>query len=170
MSFIDWKDIFDDIFEAYPDKWSLNQMHRNNVSQLRKLQTKRTMERQAYARFHCPKCSNSWTSAKAQVIFYYPSANQRLGQITSRFYGQQCKKCSRNGNYFVDPEYDTDEIKFILEKLYERIGWNCYDKKRPPKTTNTSDKEIDMKGPHEKSLCEACQLGCCDRALTITKR
>ncbi|CAF1083323.1 unnamed protein product [Adineta steineri] len=147
MSFIDWKDIFDDIFEAYPDKWSLNQMHRNNVSQLRKLQTKRTMERQAYARFHCPKC-----------------------QITSRFYGQQCKKCSRNGNYFVDPEYDTDEIKFILEKLYERIGWNCYGKKRPPKTTNTSDKEIDMKGPHEKSLCEACQLGCCDRALTMKKR
>lgn len=51
MSFIDWKDLFDDIFEGYPDKWTLNWVHRNNTSQYQKLQNKREMERTGYARY-----------------------------------------------------------------------------------------------------------------------
>jgi hypothetical protein len=50
MSFIDWRDVFDDIFEAYPDKWKLTYVHRNDTSQNQKLQTKREMKWTRYAR------------------------------------------------------------------------------------------------------------------------
>jgi hypothetical protein len=50
MSFIDWRDVFDDIFEAYPDKWKLTYVHRNDTSQNQKLQTKREMKWTTYAR------------------------------------------------------------------------------------------------------------------------
>jgi len=184
MSFIEWKDIFDDIFEAYPDKWTLTCVHRNNRSQYEKLQKKRQMPRTRYARyvsfasflfisilffcrFHCSKCSNNWASAKAMVILYYPNSNESLGKVTLRFFGQQCRRCSRNN--FVDPEFDEESIKLTLEKLYERIGWNCYGEERPPKMENNNDKKNNIQGPHETNLCEACQLGCCDQILTKTK-
>jgi hypothetical protein len=50
MSFIDWKDLFDDIFEASSDKWKLKHVQRNDTSQNRKLQTKREMKWTGYAR------------------------------------------------------------------------------------------------------------------------
>ncbi len=51
MSFIDWKDSFDDIFEAYPGKWTLNFLHRNNKNPYEKLKNKRTMQHIGYARY-----------------------------------------------------------------------------------------------------------------------
>lgn len=95
------------------------------------------------------------------VLLYFPTSNQPLGKVTLRFFGQQCKKCS--GNNFVDPEFDNDTIKLTLEKLYERIGWFCYGKERPPKTRNNDHQMNKIQGPHEKALCEACRLGYCDQ-------
>jgi hypothetical protein len=182
MSFIDWKDLFDDIFESYPNKWILTFLHRNNPRQYQKLQNNRQMERTGYARymnffgffmyrdcffdlhrFHCPKCSKAWTSAKAKVIFYYPNNDQPLGKVTLRFFGQQCKQCSHTNDYFVDPEFENETIKLFLEKLYERIGWFCYGKKRPKTIRSNDHHENKIDGPHEKALCEACRMGCCDK-------
>ncbi len=87
-----------------------------------------------------------------------------------RFYGQQCRKCSRFNNDFVDPEYDDDKMKLILEKLYERIGYDCYGKKRPPKPKIDVEKKNNIQGPHEKNLCEACRMGCCDQTSIIKKK
>ncbi len=123
-----------------------------------------------FYRFHCPKCSKGWASAKAKVVFYYPNRNQPLGRVSMRFYGQQCRKCSRVNNNFVDPEYDNDAMKLILEKLYEIIGYNCYGKQRPPKPKNYVEKENNIQGPHEKNLCEACKMGCCDQISIIKKK
>ncbi len=50
MSFIDWKDSFDDIFEAYPDKWTLNCVYRNNTNQYEKFANKLKMQHTGYAR------------------------------------------------------------------------------------------------------------------------
>jgi hypothetical protein len=51
MSFIEWKDLFDDIFEGYPDQWTLTHVHRNDKIQFQKLQNQRKMERDGYARY-----------------------------------------------------------------------------------------------------------------------
>ncbi len=51
MSFIDWKDLFDDIFESYPDNWTLICVHRNDKSQCDKLGEQRQMKKTGYARY-----------------------------------------------------------------------------------------------------------------------
>ncbi|CAF2559645.1 unnamed protein product [Rotaria sp. Silwood2] len=163
MSIIDWQTLFDDIFDGYPDKWTLSCVHRSDKRQNKKLENQRKMEKTGYARFHCPKCSNGWASAKAKVVLYYPNANEPVGRVSIRFFGQQCKKCCRNATYFADPEFEDDWIKPTLEKLYERIGWNCYHQKRPTKPIYNDRKVTNIEGPHEKALCEACQLGCCNQ-------
>jgi hypothetical protein len=100
-------------------------------------------------------------------MFYYSNDKQSLGKVALRFFGQQCKRCLRND--FVDPEFDDESIKFILEKLYQRIGWVCYDKERPPKKQNNDTKNNKIQGPHESKLCEACRLGICDQISTEPK-
>ncbi|UJR08322.1 hypothetical protein I4U23_012593 [Adineta vaga] len=169
MSFIDWNDLFDEIFEGYSHKWTLKQAHRHATHMFGHLQTQRCMERTKYAKFHCPKCSKGWASAKAKVDLYYPNFNQRLGQVTIRFYGQECRRCSRKGTYYVDPEFELDDIRFILEKLYERIGWDCYHKERPKTTKTYVERDNKIQGPHEEKLCEACKMGRCDQVSRKTK-
>jgi hypothetical protein len=51
MSFIDWRDLFDEIFEDYPHSWKLTCVQRSNTRQLQKLQKCRKMERTAYAKY-----------------------------------------------------------------------------------------------------------------------
>jgi hypothetical protein len=79
--------------------------------------------------------------------------------------GQQCRKCAGKNGPYADPIFDLDTIANILEKLYERIGWDCYHKPRPHKKKNNVDDENDgsygIKGEHERHLCEACKLGVC---------
>jgi hypothetical protein len=116
-----------------------------------------------FFRFHCPKCSNQWASAKAMVVFYYPNKGERIGLVQMRFFGQQCRQCSRKSDYYVDPEFEDDSIQIILKKLYEKIGWDCYGKARPAKSNIHKDRPNQIQGPHEKNLCEACHLGYCDR-------
>ncbi|CAF1303119.1 unnamed protein product [Adineta ricciae] len=164
MSLIEWRDAFDDIFQDYSDTWSLNQAHRNDKSLFNRLQTQYCLTQTRYARFHCPKCSNNWASAKAKVDLYYQKSHKSLGQVTLRFYGQECRKCSRKAVYYVDPDFDIDAIQIILEKLHERVGWFCYGKNRPEKRIiDTSNRDRVMNGPHQEHLCEACKMGRCDQ-------
>jgi hypothetical protein len=51
MSLIEWIDLFDDIFESYPDKWTLTSVHRDNTGQCSELLSQRRMERTGYARY-----------------------------------------------------------------------------------------------------------------------
>jgi len=95
------------------------------------------------------------------VIFYYPNKNQPFGKVTMQLFGQQCRKCIRKNGSYVDPIFDLDTIAEILEKLYEKIGYECYNKTRPRKQKNENDDRHDIKGEHESSLCEACKLGIC---------
>lgn len=50
MSFIDWNDVFDDIFESYPNEWTLIYVNRINAARSKTLKNQRTMERTGYAR------------------------------------------------------------------------------------------------------------------------
>lgn len=127
----------------------------------------------ARCRFHCPKCSNNWASAKATAILYYPHAGAQLREVCLRLYGQQCKKCLHRGNQFADPEFEEESIKKMLSQLYERVECDYYGKRRPPrKTKERPSPERVMKGPHEKHLCEACQRGHCTevRSVLFSKR
>jgi hypothetical protein len=75
------------------------------------------------------------SSTKAQVIFYYP---EPLGKITMQALG---RKCSRRKGLYSDPLFDFDTV---LEKLYERIGWDFYNKPKLPQKRNDSyDEEED---------------------------
>ncbi|CAF5064532.1 unnamed protein product, partial [Rotaria sp. Silwood1] len=47
------------------------------------------MERTGYAQFVCTRCSNHWSSAKANIMFYYPAKNEPLGKIGIRLFGQK---------------------------------------------------------------------------------
>jgi hypothetical protein len=99
------------------------------------------------------------------VIFYYPNKNQPLRKVTMQILGQQCRKCNRKNGPYADPIFDLGIITEILEKLYERIGWDCYGKPRPRRKKNdnddANDSPYDSKGEHESSLCEACKLRIC---------
>ncbi|CAF3353965.1 unnamed protein product [Rotaria socialis] len=163
MSLIEWQSLFEDVFESYPDKWALRCVYRHDSSQNRRLQNKRVMDRTGYARFHCPKCSNGWASAKAKITLYYPNYDEPIGTVLLRFYGQKCKKCDGRKLSFADPEFEVDWINLTLEKLYESIGCCFYGKQRPEKPKNDYNKVINIEGPHESKLCEACQLGRCDQ-------
>jgi hypothetical protein len=77
------------------------------------------------------------SSTKAQMIFYYPKP---LGKITIQVLDRRRRKCSWKDPY-ANPIFDFDTI---LEKLYERIGWDFYNKPKLPKKRNDSyDEEED---------------------------
>jgi hypothetical protein len=97
------------------------------------------------------------------VVLYYPHHKQSSGNVTLRFFGQQCRKCSRVNDYFVDPEFENDWIKLTLEKLHVTFGWLYYGEKKPEKKEFNGDKKNNITGPHESKLCEACRMGCCDQ-------
>ena len=115
-------------------------------------------------RFHCPKCSNSWASAKAMAILYHPNPNQPRGKVTLRLFGQQCRRCSRVNDYFVDPEFEDDSIRLTLDKLYNKFKWVYYGEERPKRAERRDDRPNKIEGPHKKELCEACRMGCCEQA------
>ncbi|CAF0954516.1 unnamed protein product [Adineta steineri] len=164
MSFIDWQDLFNEVFEDCYDSWILAFLHRNDMSQHENLEKNcAKMTRTGYAHFHCKKCSKTWSSAKAQVILYHPKSKTSSRKVTLRFYGQQCKRCSNRNNHFVDPEFEDDKIKLYLEALYQKFGWYYYGEERPETQNQDINKERQMNGPHVKELCEACQSGCCER-------
>ena len=186
MSFIEWTDVFNDVFEDEPDDWCLTLVHRNDASQIRRFEGQGKMTRTVFARyvdmqecrslvhhsfdrFHCGRCSNTWASAKAMLVLYYPRQGQPLGRVTLRFFGQECKKCQSRGVRFVEPELEIDAIQLTLEKLKERIGWDCYGRQRPKKLDMPDNRKRPMNGPHEKHLCEACQLGECEFTVVIKK-
>lgn len=52
MSFIDWKDVFDEIFEGLSDSWSFTLVSRGNQFRLTKLENERyKLERNGYAKY-----------------------------------------------------------------------------------------------------------------------
>jgi len=80
--------------------------------------------------------------------------------------GQQCRKCKGKNGPYADPIFDLGTISEILEKLHERIGWDCYNKPRPRRIKDDNNSLYDIKGEHESRLCEACKLHIC----TYTRR
>ena len=50
MTLIEWRDVFDDRFQDYPDTWSLNQAHRNDKNLFNRLQTQNCLTQKRYAR------------------------------------------------------------------------------------------------------------------------
>ena len=50
MAFVEWRETFDDLFEVCQDRWKLTLIHRSNLNQIRKLQSKNSMPWTTYAR------------------------------------------------------------------------------------------------------------------------
>jgi hypothetical protein len=49
MTFLDWRYLFDEIFQDYPDDWKLNYVHRNELNRIEGLQNHRKMNREKFA-------------------------------------------------------------------------------------------------------------------------
>ncbi len=49
MTFFDWRYLFNEIFQDYPDNWRLDYVHRNNLDRIRSLQNSRKMNREKLA-------------------------------------------------------------------------------------------------------------------------
>jgi hypothetical protein len=46
MTFFDWRYLFDEMFQDYPDDWKLNYVHRNDLNRIQGLQSHRKMNRE----------------------------------------------------------------------------------------------------------------------------
>jgi hypothetical protein len=51
MTFIEWREVFEEIFEDCPDSWTLSRVHRNDRNQLQKLESRRRMTWTAFAQY-----------------------------------------------------------------------------------------------------------------------
>lgn len=51
MSFITWKNIFDDVFRECPEKWKLSAVHRNDETEECKLKNKQYFRRKGFAKY-----------------------------------------------------------------------------------------------------------------------
>jgi hypothetical protein len=49
MAFFDWRYLFNEIFQEYPDDWRLNYVHRNELNRIQGLQNHRKMSREKFA-------------------------------------------------------------------------------------------------------------------------
>lgn len=49
MTFYDWRYIFNEIFQDYPDNWKLNYVHRNERNRIQSLQNQQIMKREKFA-------------------------------------------------------------------------------------------------------------------------
>lgn len=96
---------------------------------------------------------------------FFPQQGEARGTVQIRFFGQECKKCSRKRCQYVDPEFDKVWIRSALERFYQIIAVCFYGKKEPKSVKPKKVKEYDTKGPHETKLCEACRMGCCSQQL-----
>ncbi|XP_060690082.1 receptor-transporting protein 3-like isoform X1 [Hemiscyllium ocellatum] len=113
----------------------------------------------SFARFHCSTCPNKWASAKALIIFSMKLQNGE-GEVKVRFCKQQCRQNHAIEANFVEPVFDEENIKQVLNRLIAKIRQRCYHESIEKHTT-WCESNVEVQGPHEKKHCEACKLGIC---------
>ncbi|XP_029370190.1 receptor-transporting protein 4-like [Echeneis naucrates] len=159
-----WLDIFDELLNDdneldYGDQWTLN-FNYNQTNDLTPEQRRRGWKISScctLGSFRCSSCSRTWSSARVTLVFHYRLRGER-GTVIMRPFGQICRVCQSNN--FELPGFKSETAKQNLLRLFSKIRKNCYGDDDDDGGTSPSCTQRWTK-PHEKSLCEACQLGIC---------
>ncbi|XP_041912186.1 receptor-transporting protein 3-like isoform X2 [Alosa sapidissima] len=164
MSFQDWEITFEErteeLVEDYGDSWRLK--FDDNIEPDNPAQDWFQYIRGAFARFQCSKCKKTWPSRRVLVVFHFRlDGRKRKGTVEARRFRQECRRCQEAK--MEEPQFDSDNIEVLLEKLVERIRMRCYREtldgiQRDFRPVGRSE------GPHESSHCEACLKGVCRKA------
>ncbi|XP_078523106.1 receptor-transporting protein 3-like [Lissotriton helveticus] len=142
--------------EKLEDSWSLRWENRDSVER-----DWGQYEQQAFGRFNCSHCANSWTSVRVWILFQMKlEKERRRGTVKMHILKQKCNSC-RAGVY-EEPEFTVENINIILNNLLISILESCYGK-------DVEDDELQPivvygshRGPHQPEHCTACQQGICD--------
>lgn len=121
----------------------------------------------AKAQFKCHTCGHCWTSMRARCSFHISKPDEG-GIVLLKLFTQQCQHCYSS----VHPLWYYDEICRVMKNLAaiifqhclpdssESIYWDLtHDGIKPVR--RLFQRQGNMRGQHNPSLCEACQLGIC---------
>ncbi|OCT80650.1 receptor-transporting protein 3 [Xenopus laevis] len=116
----------------------------------------------AFGKYKCPDCPNSWKSIHSVIEFYIQLTN-RQGRVMMNPLGQQCKNCI---DQYVKPKMPNRIITIIVQNLIKTIRKKCYGEYVPQ--LDPADDGQSGHGPHIKKLCQACHLGICKANVFIS--
>nr|XP_008120851.1 PREDICTED: uncharacterized protein LOC103281310 [Anolis carolinensis] len=151
-----WRAVFKEkIRAAKPeDAWSLMMDETLELYQVPS-GWKRFLQDHAYARFTCSECGHRWASYKVILLFHVCwQPHKRQGCIRMRCFKQQCHKCMSKHE---DPEFTEESASKVLENFIVTIRKECYGEHI--EDAELSEVVIHSTGPHQRELCEGCQLG-----------
>ncbi|OCT80649.1 hypothetical protein XELAEV_18027462mg [Xenopus laevis] len=145
-----WKQTFYEMVDReLPHKWTIeicnekpNQMGWKSFTQ-----------HDAFGKYQCPDCPNSWKSIHSVIEFYIQLTD---GRVMMNPLGQQCKNCI---NQYIKPKMPNRIIRIIVKNLIKTIRKKCYGEYVPQ--LDPADDGQSGHGPHIKKLCQACRLGIC---------
>ncbi|XP_066458388.1 receptor-transporting protein 4-like isoform X1 [Eleutherodactylus coqui] len=139
-----------------PSRWSL--MVDENLQKKQNAKYKYFLQK-TFGSFGCSSCKRSWSSSKVRILFRmthnrYP----KQGNVTMRIFKQGCQSCY----VMQEPRISSENIKTVISNVVGHIERVFYGNEnvsddRPPRIYGK------LEGPHDTELCEACQLGMCDR-------
>ncbi|XP_030596953.1 receptor-transporting protein 3-like [Archocentrus centrarchus] len=154
--------LYDDNELDYGDRWTLN-FNYSLTSMVTNEERKRgwkVFTHCAYGNFQCASCKKTWASARVTLLFRYRLLRGQ-GTVIVRPFGQACRSC--RSNKFSLPGFDKKEVEHALHRQFFKIRKNCYREEDDKDNERySSESEVKTK-PHEKTLCQACQMGLCCR-------
>ncbi|XP_066446264.1 receptor-transporting protein 3-like [Eleutherodactylus coqui] len=159
-----WIDTFQslqkkDLEERYRKKWILQFNYRltDHLTEEQKKKGWKISPMQKLASFTCSKCSHFWNSGVVNLIFHYCLGKTKTGTVLLRPFRQICRQCAND--FFINPTFQSESVKEILENVILKIRKNCYREKFERNTPHT--KLFIKTKPHESELCEACRIRLC---------
>ncbi|XP_032887963.1 receptor-transporting protein 3-like [Amblyraja radiata] len=150
------------IEEAELEEWwalNFNYNLRNELDAQRRAKGWKIYVTSTFAKFICRRCSNSWSSYRASMVFHY-RLRRKSGIVLLRLFQQQCRECKNP--IMHKPQVNSDQMYEVLDRLILKILKNCY---RVPNLVEEGRAVNHRKTkPHESNLCEACGLGMCNQS------
>ncbi|XP_041912184.1 receptor-transporting protein 3-like isoform X1 [Alosa sapidissima] len=145
MSFQDWEITFEErteeLVEDYGDSWRLK--FDDNIEPDNPAQDWFQYIRGAFARFKCSACNRTWGSGRVLVVFeFHYQRGAKRGTVKARHFRQECKTCEETE--MEEPQFDSENIGVMLEKLVEKIRIRCTRKKQA--TANGFDLSTGLRG------------------------
>ncbi|XP_051874358.1 receptor-transporting protein 3-like [Pristis pectinata] len=144
--------------ERFHERWTLN-FNYNLQAELtvqKRAEGWKIYKTSSFGKFTCNVCSNSWSSARAIILFHY-RLTKKSGLVLLRPFRQQCRECMNPRLH--KPQVDSTQMNQVFDRLISKILKNCY------KFPDVDDKVRDLiprkTKPHETAYCEACRLGIC---------
>ncbi|OXB57194.1 hypothetical protein ASZ78_000928, partial [Callipepla squamata] len=115
------------------------------------------LQNHASGRFQCSQCLYKWSSARVHILFH-----MCYGMVLMRIFRQACKYCHEP--QLEKPIFSLENIERLLHNLVLKILEDFYNV--PMQLSDLLEVVVDgchATGPHDKTHCEGCRLGVCNR-------